>query len=138
MRGKQPFLFIKLITVLFVAFAAGISFSASTVTIEGVVNDFFQIITDDVVVYDISDDEKGNELAKYVGKRVIVTGELEIDEGILETRTLSVSKFRILPNQEEYAGEDEEPDDSFAEDEEPYISEEDEDQDESVEEDQDE
>lgn len=134
-RNKK---FSALITVLIVAFSTGVSFSANTVTIEGIVNDFYQVITDDVVVYDISDDEKGNQLAQYIGKRVIVTGELEVDEGVLETRTIFVSKFRVIPDKEEFVEEDEEHDDSLDEDIEPDISEEDEDPDESFEEDDDE
>jgi hypothetical protein len=135
MRGNKKYWACGLIITLFVALTTVISLSAKTTTIEGTVNDFFQVITDDVIVYDISDDEKGAELAQNVGKRVKVTGEVEIDEGILESRTIIVSNFQILPDEAENVEEAEEPDESVEEAEEPDESvEEAEEPDESVEE----
>lgn len=55
----------------------------TTVTIVGEVNDQYQIVTKDGTIYEIADTEMGDELLKFVGSVVEVTGEvLEEADGV--------------------------------------------------------
>lgn len=50
---------------------------ANEVTITGKVNDNFQIVANDGMVYEVADNEMGNQLLEqHVGKTVEVTGEI--------------------------------------------------------------
>jgi hypothetical protein len=113
---------LELVAVLIVVLTFGSSMSASTTTIEGEVNNFFQVVTEDIDVYDIAEDEKGKELAQNVGSRVRVTGMVQVDKGILDTRTIIVSSFEILQVASESEEDAEESNESVEENDEPYES----------------
>ena len=68
---------------LFAGFAIG-----GDVTIVGTVNDDNQIVDDDGTVYDVADNEKGEELMEHAGKKIQVKGTvMEGDDGKLITIT---------------------------------------------------
>lgn len=69
------------------------AFSVERVTIIGTVNDDYQVVTDDGKVYEIDENEKGDELIAQVNKKVKVTGTLEEDGG---QRFIMVSDYQIL------------------------------------------
>ena len=76
-----------------VALFCGVAISAETVTILGTVNSDYQVVTDDDQVYDIAENEKGDELVVLVGQRVKVTGTVE-EEG--DAKVLTVTSFEVI------------------------------------------
>ena len=68
---------------------------ASEITIVGVVNNSNQIVADEVI-FEIDDTPEGEHLiTKYIGKKVKVTGMLNI-EG--DMRIISVKEFEVIKN----------------------------------------
>jgi len=68
---------------MFAGFAIG-----GDVTVVGTVNDENQIVDNDGTVYDVADNEKGEELMEHVGKKIQVMGTvMEGDDGKLITIT---------------------------------------------------
>lgn len=81
----------RLLTVIliigFVSMFAGFAIGGD-VTIVGTVNDEYQIVDDAGTVYDVADNEKGEELMEHVGKKIQVKGTvMEGDDGKLITIT---------------------------------------------------
>jgi hypothetical protein len=66
---------------------------ADPVTIEGIVNEMAQIVTDDGDVYDLAQTDLGKAVAELVGARVLLTGSVEETE---TNRTIAVDKFLVL------------------------------------------
>jgi hypothetical protein len=64
----------------------------TSVTIVGVVNDQYQIVTKDGTIYEIIDTELGNELLNYIGEVVEVTGDVEEEDGV---KDLDVKSFEV-------------------------------------------
>ena len=84
------FLFTAIICLAFVStFAA----AATEVTIEGNILEGYQLAGDDNQVYDLADDEKGNEVGEMVGSRVKVTGKLQESEG---AKVIEVTSFVVV------------------------------------------
>ena len=84
---------IGLCSVIGLTLLAGIALSGEMVTIEGIVNDNYQIVTDDGVVYDIAENEKGYELAQLINSRVRVYGTLEEYDDIKE---ITVESYEVM------------------------------------------
>lgn len=64
-------------------------------TIEGEVNDVYQIVSADGQVYEIGDDATGNELAEsYIGQKVRVNGTVTVGEGGIQV--IMVADFETL------------------------------------------
>ena len=64
-----------------------------TVTITGVFNDDFQIITGSKKVFEIGDTAEGDDVAKLVGKKVKVTGEVGTYE---ETKFIMIESYEVV------------------------------------------
>ncbi len=62
----------------------------TTVTIVGEVNDQYQIVTKDGTIYEIADTELGDEVLKFVGAVVEVTGDVKEEDGV---KVLNVKSF---------------------------------------------
>jgi hypothetical protein len=60
------------------------------VTIVGEVNDQYQIVAKDGTVYEIADTELGDEVLKFVGSVVEVTGDVKEEDGV---KVLNVKSF---------------------------------------------
>ena len=69
-------------------------FAADVAIIEGVVNDDFQIVTDDNQIYEIGFTDEGEKLAEEITKRVKVKGKIDIDEDNI--KTINVVSFEII------------------------------------------
>jgi hypothetical protein len=82
-----------LMVAFLVALFGGTAVSSDNVTIEGVVSDVYQLITDQDEVYDIADTEKGQELMEMVGKKVKVIGAVEEEDGV---KTIKVANFEVM------------------------------------------
>ena len=63
------------------------------VTITGTITAGYEIEDDEGQVYEIGDNEKGEELTEYVDMRVSVTGILEEED---EIKIIMVTSFKVL------------------------------------------
>lgn len=93
MKKNKKLLFVGLLAMLMIAFLAGPAISADSVTIVGIVNDSYQIVTDNDQVYEIAEGEKGDELIEFVDKKVKVTGTVEEDDG---TKVITVTSYEVI------------------------------------------
>ena len=63
-------------------------------TIEGEVNDNYQIVGSDGQIYEVAENEKGNDLViNYISKKVSVTGTIEQDGEFL---IITVASYQII------------------------------------------
>jgi hypothetical protein len=63
----------------------------TTVTIVGEINDQYQIVTKDGTIYEIADTELGEEVLKFIGMVVEVTGDVKEEDGV---KVLDVKSFK--------------------------------------------
>ena len=93
MKKNKRFLFVGFLAMLMIAFLSGPAISADSVIILGIVNNKYQIVTDNNQIYHIAEGEKGDEVVDLVGKKVKVAGMVEeVDEGKL----LTVSSYEVV------------------------------------------
>lgn len=93
MKNSKRILFMGLCFTFLVVLFAGPAISADRMTIMGTVNDDYQIVTDDEKVYEVAENEKGDEVVKLVGKKVRVTGTVEESEG---TKIITVTAYEVM------------------------------------------
>jgi hypothetical protein len=93
MRKMKKALISSVVAMFLVALFSGIALAAEKVTIEGIISESSQIITDQDEAYDIGDTEKGEELLDMVGTKVKVTGTVEEQDGI---KTIHVAAFEVI------------------------------------------
>ena len=93
MKKNKKLLFVGLLAMLMIAFLSGPAISADSVTIVGIMNDSYQIVTDNDQVYEIAEGEKGDELIEFVDKRVKVTGTVEEDDG---AKLITVTSYEVI------------------------------------------
>jgi len=104
MKKNDRSLFIIVCAVFFMTLPVGLSSSADEVTIFGTVNDYYQIETDDGEVYEIGDNEQGDELIEHMGERVEVTGTVEEDED--GVKVIMVMSFVVIEEASQEDAED--------------------------------
>ncbi|MBN1843247.1 MAG: hypothetical protein JW883_13325 [Deltaproteobacteria bacterium] len=63
------------------------------VTIEGMVNERAQIVTDDGEAYDLARTDLGKAVAELIGARVLVTGTVEETE---KQKTITVDRYLVI------------------------------------------
>lgn len=63
----------------------------TTVTIVGEVNDQYQIVAKDGTIYEIADTEMGDEVLKFIGSVVEVTGNVMEEDGV---KVIDVKSFK--------------------------------------------
>ena len=96
MSKKQSWISINILAILITVFFAGTTFAAEAKkTIEGVVTESYQIVTDKNEAYDIGESEAGDKLMENAGKKVRATGKVEYDEDT-DTRTITVDSFTVI------------------------------------------
>jgi hypothetical protein len=79
---------VALLTVLPFAAVAG------STTIEGEVNDSYQVVASDGQVYEVTDTSEGNDLVEnHIGEKVKVTGPVE-QEG--DTKVITITAFQVI------------------------------------------
>ena len=93
MKKNNKLLFAGFVTMLMIAFLAGPAISEKSVTIVGIVNDSYQIVTDNDQVYEVAENEKGDEVIEFVEKKVKVTGTLEESEG---AKIITVTSYEVI------------------------------------------
>ena len=92
-RGKTKVMMV-LITLVMITAIPLAAMASETVTIEGEVNDSFQIVDSNGQVYEIADNTHGNELVEsYIGEKAKVVGTIEQDQ---EVKIITVTTFEIL------------------------------------------
>lgn len=91
--SRQRVLVVVMAVVMaLVAPMAGLT--AETVTIQGEVNDSYQIVDGNGQVYEVADTAQGNALVEnHIGEKAKVTGTLEQDQDV---KIISVTAFEIL------------------------------------------
>ena len=63
-----------------------------SVNIVGEINDEYQIVAKDGIIYEIADTELGHDLLKHIGAVVEVTGDVEEEDGV---KVLDVKSFEV-------------------------------------------
>jgi len=92
-RGKMKTMMV-LITLIMVVVAPLAAMASETMTIEGEVNDTRQVVGNDGQVYDIADNDPGNELIEsHIGEKVKVTGTFAEDKDV---KIITVTDFEML------------------------------------------
>lgn len=97
MKGNMKYFFMGMLVIVVVfsfgTVCAADESSAKEVTITGSVNDNFQIVTDDGTTYEIDINDLGNELVEKVGKKVKVTGTVDVVDDI---KAITVTSYEEI------------------------------------------
>ncbi|WP_319521725.1 hypothetical protein [uncultured Desulfosarcina sp.] len=89
MTAVMGLIVVAMLTLLPLAAAA-----AESKTIEGEVNDSYQIVASDGQVYEVTDTTEGNDLVEnHIGEKVKVTGTVE-QEG--DTKVITITTFQVI------------------------------------------
>ncbi|WP_319405917.1 hypothetical protein [uncultured Desulfosarcina sp.] len=92
-RGKMKFLMV-LFTVGLISAIPFAALASEAVTIQGEVNDSYQIVDSNGQVYEIADTVQGNDLVEnHIGEKAKVVGTVQTEEDL---KILTVTKFEIL------------------------------------------
>ena len=92
-RGKMKFMMV-LITLVLISAAPLAAVASESVTIQGEINDSFQIVDSNGQVYEIAETEKGNDLVEnHIGEKAKVVGTLQQDQDV---KIITVTTFEIL------------------------------------------
>ena len=93
MKKNMKKIFLGVLIIGLSVFLSGIVLAGSEVSISGVINEDGQLIDDDGMVYDIAENEEGNEVMDMAGQKVTVKGTVTESEGI---KIINVSEFELL------------------------------------------
>jgi hypothetical protein len=87
----------KLLTVAlifsFVFMFAGPALSGGGVTIVGIINDDSQIVDNDGIVYEVTDNDVAEEVMEHVGKKLEVKGTVMEEEG---SKMITITSYTVL------------------------------------------
>ena len=91
--GKKNVLMVVMAVILAVGAPLAVM-AAESVTIQGEVNDSYQIVDASGQIYEVADTVQGNALVEnHIGEKAKVTGTLEQDQDV---KIISVTTFEIL------------------------------------------
>ncbi|WP_372683719.1 hypothetical protein [Desulfosarcina sp.] len=94
MKQRGIKLMMVLITLVLMSAIPLSAMASEPVTIQGEVNDSYQIVDSNGQVYEIAETEKGNELVEnHIGEKAKVVGTLQQDQDV---KILTVTTFEIL------------------------------------------
>ena len=93
MRNKSKIIYWGILITILVTLLSGVSLAGNTVTIVGTVNAEYQIVDDNGTVYEIADNENGEEVAELVGRKVKVTGNLIDANG---TPIITIALYEVI------------------------------------------
>ena len=88
--------FLIVFTVLLVStvfLSSPVKAESTSTTIVGEVNDQYQIVTKDGTIYEIADTELGDEVLKFIGAVVEVTGDVIDEEN--GVKVIDVKSFKV-------------------------------------------
>lgn len=80
---------LNIFVVVLIAIFSTTAVATEDVVITGTINEDYQIVDDSGAIYDVDENEKGDELAKLVGKKVEVMGTLVDADGTLVITVVS-------------------------------------------------
>ena len=89
---------ILVLSVLFFMLASPVLAVENEMTITGVVNEDYQIVTELGDVYEVEDTDMGNEMLNHVGQKVEVTGTVTEED---EVKTIKVASYVVLEDKKE-------------------------------------
>ena len=84
---------VALLTAVLLLFFGVRGVLAGEVTITGEVNGDYQVVAENGDVYDVAEDEKGDDLVANVGKKVEVRGTLMEEDG---SKIIKVAGFKVI------------------------------------------
>lgn len=79
--------------VVLIAMVSTIAVATEDVSITGTINESYQIVDDSGAVYDVAENEKGNEVVELIGKKVEVMGTVVDDDG---TRVITIVSYKVI------------------------------------------
>jgi cell division protein FtsL len=92
-RGKMTFM-MALITIALISAIPFSAMASEAMTIQGEVNDSYQIVDDNGQVYEIADTAQGNDLVEnHIGEKAKVVGTVQQDQDV---KIITVTAFEIL------------------------------------------
>lgn len=75
-------------------FLSGIAVAGSEVSISGIITEDGQLVDGDGMIYDIAENEAGNEIMEMTGHKVTVKGTVMEAEG---ANIINISSFKVTP-----------------------------------------
>ena len=91
-RGKMKWVVLALLAIFMTIPLAAMA--AGEITIEGQVNDNFQLVDGTGQVFEVADTVEGNDLVEnHIGEKAKVTGTIEQDQ---EIKIITVTTFKII------------------------------------------
>ena len=84
---------LNIFVFVLIAIFSTTAFATEDVVITGTINEDYQIVDDNGAIYDIEENEKGDEVTKLVGKKVEVMGTLVDADGVL---VISIVSYTIV------------------------------------------
>ena len=93
MNKKSRRIAARIVFILSFALIFSSQVFADEVTIIGKVNDNYQIVTEDSIVYEVANTEMGIDLLNYVDKTVKVSGTVVEEEGV---KIITVTFFEVI------------------------------------------
>lgn len=92
-RASMKFLTV-LITSILISVIPLSAMASEPVTIQGEINDSYQIVDSNGQAYEIAETEKGNDLVEnHIGEKAKVVGTLQQDQDV---KIITITEFEIL------------------------------------------
>ena len=79
--------------ICFVFMFSGFALSEGDVTVVGTINEENQIVDDGGAVYEVADNEMGEEVMEHVGKKIQVKGTVMEDQGL---KTITIKSYTLV------------------------------------------
>ena len=96
MKKYSRWMSINLLTIFITVIVTGATFAKDEKkTIEGIVTESYQIVTDNNEVYDIGESVAGDQIIEQAGKKVKATGKVEYDQET-DSRTITIESFKVI------------------------------------------
>ena len=96
MKKYSRWMSINLLTIFITVIVTGATFAKDEKkTIEGIVTESYQIVTDNNEVYDIGESVAGDQIIEQAGKKVKATGKVEYDQET-DSRTITIDSFKVI------------------------------------------
>ena len=96
MKKYSRWMSINLLTIFITVIVTGATFAKDgKKTIEGIVTESYQIVTDNNEVYDVGESAAGDQIIEQAGKKVKATGKVEYDQET-DSRTITIESFKVI------------------------------------------
>ena len=93
MKNTSKIIYVVASLFILSSMLTGVSLAGKSITIIGFVNDQYQIVDAEGTVYEIADNEKGEEVAELAGRKLRVTGNLMDADG---TPIIDIAMYQII------------------------------------------